>query len=59
MENTSLSVTNSVLSNNMATADGGVLDLSLSSVSIQQGSLSQNTAVKNAFMDKATPQILQ
>ena len=29
VENTSLSITNSVLSNNMATADGGVLDLSL------------------------------
>ena len=47
MRNTSLSITNSVLSNNMVTTDGGVLDLSFSSVNIQQSSLSQNTAVEN------------
>ena len=42
--NTSLSITNSEFNNNMATTLGGVLDLSFSSVSIRQSTLSWNTA---------------
>ena len=46
-KNTSLVITNSVFNNNMAATNGGVLDMSFSSVRIELSSLSHNTANGN------------
>ena len=45
--NTSLVITNGVFNNNMAATDGGVLDMSFSSVRIELSSVSDNTANDN------------
>ena len=47
IRNATLSITNSVFEDNIAAADGGVLDLKLSSVSVQHSLFFQNEAINN------------
>ena len=46
IRNTTLSITNSVLKDNIAATDGGELDLSFSSVSIQHSMFVENPKTK-------------